>query len=142
MNSLATLYGYVKALPYAFSIRDYTNEPIREAIRDDPATYYSPGDLAYIRGVLTPKIAATENLSGEQAGYVAMLLTEAGSADPEEAFPALNGVQRFLRRVESGAQRVASILAPRLAAQAIGLDDSTFRALLTAQRRYINAAED
>jgi hypothetical protein len=92
--------------------------------------------------VLTPKIAATENLSGEQAGYVAMLLTEAGSADPEEAFPALNGVQRFLRRVESGAQRVASILAPRLAAQAIGLDDSTFRALLTAQRRYINAAED
>jgi hypothetical protein len=138
LNSMALLEGAAKSLPYFFSVRDYASEPHREAIRDEPGTYFARPDLEYIKPLLAERLKQKESVDDATAAYVAdVLLFDHFPADRAVPRSAPTLVQRMWRRALGLAQKLASLFAPGLLAAGLAIPEDDLRALLKAQRDYL-----
>ena len=138
LNSTVLLHGWARTLNCFFNVRDYTSEPHREAIRDDPDTYFARTDLEYIEQHWVEGLVQREGMDRGVAEYLARtLLLDYEPMNSAEPPIHATIIQRTLRRLRALSQALFTILAPRVVANAFAIPNSDLKALLSAQRRYV-----
>jgi hypothetical protein len=119
-------------------LRDYSSPAIVEPQRDDPETYFTQADLAYIKSVVVPLMMQREGLTEDHAGFQADLFLRHYYPEDKklpEIPKALSGdVEMRLYRT---AQAACSILFPRYFARTSGLNWQEMQSLRTAQGEFI-----
>jgi glycosyltransferase domain-containing protein len=139
-NAVTLLLGRATVLPCLFGLRDYASDTIREPMRDDPDSYFSPGDLAYLRTVLVPMIVEIDGLSPETAGFAASLFLEhVFPRDPAPAAGVRAVERRWRQRARTVASTLQSLLLPASIARRHEFEASIARALRLAQLEFARA---
>ena len=135
-NSLLLIHGRVAVLPIPFGLRDYSSEPIREAIRQGETQHCPEEDLAHIRPLLVEAVAEREHLAPEMAGYVIDVHLEQWSRDIQMRSTVSNQPPMRYQRFARLLQIALSIVSPRRLANQVSIDPHIILALRRAHVDY------
>ncbi len=131
------LHGKVKAIDDLYILRDYTNEPTRESMRDDPVLYYTHEDLESIRPHFVKQLMEVERVSAEVANYmtdIVMRLPQEKSLANFNAPATKSWVRRLLIRSKRKLDFTMSSIFPGHVAKRMEFDVEIMRAISSAQR--------
>lgn len=127
-NASLLISGKISILDTPFGLRDYSSEPIRENIRDDPSAYFEERDLEYVKEKLTLLLASQESLELRDAERTVATLISFCTHNfsiPRWQSP----LEAWFDRKQFQLQRLLSIISPDTLSEFVGLDRKVTRAL-------------
>jgi glycosyltransferase domain-containing protein len=137
---LVLLEGKLRVLPIVYGIRDYSSEPTLDPERHDPLTYYTEQDVAYIRDVMMHKMIGEYGFDEKTARYTLDLQLIGNEyvldRPPETSTRARMAI--FFKDL----QCIGAILRPKLMADYLGIDHSTYSALRRVHAEFYDALPD
>jgi glycosyltransferase domain-containing protein len=136
-NSLLLIRGKIAVLPIPFGLRDYSSEPIRDAMREGVNQHFPDEDIAYVRTVLTDALAEGEALSNEMAAHLIDAHLTQWKRDIPMRYTVSGQPTQMYRRYARLGQVALSIASVRRLAKMVGIDEQTMIALKAAQLEYI-----